>query len=77
MDLRIERINCTSRGSEGATSRKVGSAERRFREETGQGCCGGEGALVMEKGKREKVEYTWIHTKRTLPQSHCLGKDKG
>ena len=34
------------------------------------GTAEGEGAMVMEKAKREREEHTEEHTRKTFPQSH-------
>ena len=52
-NLRTDRTNCTTIGTEEATSRTMGSVETCYRGETDCGCCGGEGILVVEKGERE------------------------
>ena len=53
MHLRADRTNCTTKGSEEATSRKVGSVEAWFWRETDHSCCGGNRALIMERDERE------------------------
>ena len=52
IDLKTGRTNSTTKGREEATLKKVGSAETEFEKETDCGHCSGEGAMVMEKGKR-------------------------
>jgi len=53
IDLKTDRTNCTTKRREEATLKKVGSVETWLRGEMDHGCCGGEGAIVEEKGKRE------------------------
>ena len=33
--------------------------------------------MVVEKGERKREKYTQKQTRRTLPQSHWLGKREG
>lgn len=48
-------INSTTEGRKKATSKKVGRAETWFREEMNYDCCGGEGAVVTQKGETEQI----------------------
>lgn len=73
IDLKTDRTNCISREREEGNLRKVGSEEMWFGGEMDGGYCG-EGALVVEKGKREECTGT---STGTLPPSHCLGKREG
>lgn len=46
-----------------------------FRGEMNHGCCGGEGIVVMEKGKREKQPVE--HTRGYFLEAIGLENDKG
>lgn len=68
INLKTDRRNSISEGREEATSEKVRSAETWFIGEKDLICCGGEGAMYSEKGKKERS--TWGHTKRMFLQRH-------
>ena len=54
INLKTDRTNSTTKGKEEATLKKVRSAETEFRGESDHSCCGREGAVVAEKGKRNR-----------------------
>ena len=66
-DPKTDRTNSTTKGREEAVSKKVGSMEMWLRGETHHRCCRGEGAMVMEKGKKEREWSTQECTRRTFP----------
>lgn len=74
IDLKNDRKNSTMKGREKDTSKKVVNVEVCFRGETDSDCCRGEGAMVTEKGEREKEKHTGECTRRTFPHNYLPGK---
>ena len=54
MELKIYRINSTTKGKEKATLKKVRSVDTWLRGETDPACCGVEESVVAEKYARER-----------------------
>lgn len=74
IDLKFDRTNSPSRGRGGhiTEGRKHGEW---FRERDG-GACGGEGAMVTDKGgrRRDREEHTREHTRSTFPNFFWVRK---
>lgn len=76
IDLKTERTNCTTKGSEGATLMKAGSLGMLFRGEMDHEYYGREGARVSKKSKRERS--TWGNTqKEYFPEAIGLENERG
>ena len=71
--MKTERTDPKTRRREETTLKNEGSVETWFRGKMDPGCYRGEGAIVMEKGEKERRAYRDVH-KKNVSQSHWLGK---
>lgn len=73
--LKTGRTNHTTKGRGEATMKKVESVKGWFGREMDVSCCGGEGAVVREKGERHT--NTLGSAGENKAPSNCLGKQEG
>ena len=70
--LTLRLTNSTTKRREEAASKKAGSVEMCFRGEMDHGCCGEEGAIVMERDSQRTHQDNYFLKAIGLEKKKCL-----